>query len=60
MDDATRDAARRLATSRIASLDQTLRHEISKSDQDLMNRGFYNSGIRVTHTKAAGERNLVK
>ncbi|WP_436717406.1 TIR domain-containing protein [Roseiconus lacunae] len=60
MDNATRDAISRLAKSRVAPLDQTLQREISKSNQDLIGRGFYNSSIQVTSTKAAGERNLVE
>jgi len=60
MDDATRDAACRLATSRVVSLDQTLQLEISEGFQDLINRGLYSSSVPVDHGKSAGERNLVE
>jgi hypothetical protein len=60
MDDATRDAADRLATSRIVPLDQTLQRELAEIAQDLISRGCYNSSTQVTNTKSAGERNLVE
>ena len=60
MDDATRDAAHRLATSRIVPLDQALQRELGEIAQDLIDRGLYNSSVQVTNTKSAGERNLVE
>ena len=60
MDDATRHAADRLATSRMVPLDEAIQCELAEIAQDLISRGFFNSSMQVTNTMSAGERNLIE